>query len=126
MSGPDERADTVPDDDRPWERPGALRRDYEPHRGHWLVLLAWLALGFALCSLCLIPFTLFSIPLGAAVARMAGHDLRQMEVGRLDPGGRAVTERADGLGLAALLCSVLGWLLCFPYHLGFWLGVVRE
>ena len=27
------------DDDRPWERPGAVRRDCEPHRGEMLLLL---------------------------------------------------------------------------------------
>jgi hypothetical protein len=36
--------DSPDDDDRPWERPGAVRRDYEPHRGSLLESLAW---GFA-------------------------------------------------------------------------------
>jgi hypothetical protein len=100
-----------------------VRRDCEPHRGNWLLLLAGLALLFTLCSLCLVPFTLVSIPLGDAVGRMAQHDLRQMEAGLLDPRGRDVTERAERWGLAAVVCSLV-CLMLLPVSVLFWASFV--
>jgi hypothetical protein len=40
--GPDDAGDV-----RPWEQPGAVRRDCEPHRGPALLLLARVGLGLA-------------------------------------------------------------------------------
>jgi hypothetical protein len=114
---------TGPEADRPWERPGAARRDCEPHRGNWLLLLAGLGLLFTLCSLCLAPFTLVSIPLGEVVLYMAQHDLRQMEAGLLDPRGRDVTERAKRWGLTAIVGSLVG-LMLLPVAVFLWAYVV--
>jgi hypothetical protein len=35
-----EPEDQTVEEPRPWERPGAVRRDCEPHRGDWLQLRA--------------------------------------------------------------------------------------
>src|SRR5262249_7276236 len=41
MTGPERHAGLEPKaDERPWEGPGAVRRDCAPHRGSWFVLLA--------------------------------------------------------------------------------------
>ncbi len=39
-----------PEDARPWEAPGAVRRDVAPHRGNWLRALGSLALAFSLLA----------------------------------------------------------------------------
>jgi hypothetical protein len=112
----------VPEDDaRPWESPGALRRDCEPHRGPALLLLASGAAGT--CGLAC-PLGLGAIvhlaqdprdpatpviavvtaacaaaaaALAVGVWRAAGRDLALMRAGRKDPGGRRLTAWARRL-----------------------------
>ena len=116
MNAPHQPAE---EDDRPWERPGAVRRDVAPHRGE---LLRWLATISLACSaagvLFLVP-ALVGVTLAFEVSYMASRDLDRMGGGRLDPRGRAEThaafvraETALFLGLVApLLCSLL-WFGC--------------
>jgi O-antigen/teichoic acid export membrane protein len=85
----------VTDTDRlPWEEPGAVRRDCEPHRGQ---LLLWLGSAGAACGLLsclfLIP-AVGAIGLGIAVEAMARADLAKMRQGRMDRGGKARTQRS--------------------------------
>jgi hypothetical protein len=99
------------EEDRPWERPGAVRRDCAPHRGQllrWLATLALLAGTFA--GVCFVPIVL-SLPLGLTVLVAAGYDLRRMRRGHTDPGGRGLTRDAFVCALVALLVPLLGWLL---------------
>jgi hypothetical protein len=48
MPDPDRQPDADP---RPWERPGAVRRDAAPHRAYLLATLGRLPLAFGLLSL---------------------------------------------------------------------------
>jgi hypothetical protein len=75
------------EDERPWEQLGALRRDYEPHRGH---LLLTCAVASAVCS----PFAfllvcpgLFTLPATVVICWLAGRELAEVAAGRMDPGG---------------------------------------
>jgi hypothetical protein len=96
----------------PWQQPGAVRRDAEPHRGKWLL---WL--GRAACACDGLSFLLWApgfagLALGLAVSVLAQRDLREMRAGRRDPGGRGDTERALSLAIIAVSFSLLGLILC--------------
>jgi hypothetical protein len=132
MTTPEPEADADP---RPWEEPGAVRRDYEPHRATWL-----LGLGLAAFFLGWLSFVAVAIPLlfgkspavflaslpcaalggslGGAGLRVAGRDLAAIRTGQMDPEGRQTTAAgrlfaAAGLGLAVLgaALTVLGLAL---------------
>jgi hypothetical protein len=101
-------------DPRPWEQPGAFRRDCAPHRGHLVQLLTRVCavVGLASCS----PFpALLGLPLGLLLARLCRGDLARMDAGTMDPGGRRLVE-------SALRMARIGWVLSF-ISLAFW-GVV--
>jgi hypothetical protein len=49
-------------EDRPWEQPGALRRDSDPHRGNWLLAAATAAQVCGGLSLALMIATLYLLP----------------------------------------------------------------
>jgi hypothetical protein len=117
MAGPDRQPDA--DDDRPWEQPGALRRDVAPHRAHWFRLLRW-------CNLVALAVGVGSIPLGFAPLQVAGlagiavswalpllvgvlalavglptwvlaaHDLARMRAGAMDPASEADASPGPG------------------------------
>jgi hypothetical protein len=97
---------------RPWEEPGAVRRDVEPHRGNLLLLLARVALVLAACSFCLAPAVLAAAPLAGAAYALACRDLGRMEVGDLDPAGRPTTEQARLFAAWALALGMIGALSC--------------
>ena len=109
-------------EDRPWERPGAVRRDCEPDRGDLLLLLGTLSLACGALSCCLLVPGFLGLPLGMTVMAMAGRDLRQMEAGRMDPQGEHRTEEAEGRAFAGALFSIPGIMLGLPV-LFRWLGV---
>ena len=48
MTGSGEPHSPNDDEPCPWEMPGATRRDPDPHRGPWLILLAAGAAGVAI------------------------------------------------------------------------------
>lgn len=119
MDFPKQKSGLTPDkgDDRPWEKPEAKRRDYEPHRGEELRTLGY---GTLVCSLlfCVTGVTaLVALPLGIAVLLMASHDLREMHAGRMDPGGRADTRLGRGNALLGIFLSLVFVLLS---AFGFW------
>jgi hypothetical protein len=129
MATPEPDAD---DDVRPWERPGALRRDMEPHRGPALRLLARAGLGLGALSAALNGLA----PLGLAYARhdpatpavgatalalaagawalaggvwwASGRDLDLMGAGRMDPAGRAQTAGARLVAAADMALPLVG------------------
>jgi hypothetical protein len=90
-----------PDDPRPWEQPGAVRRDCAPHRSNWLLVLAVVALALGLSSFCLVVTGFIAMPVAAAVGRLAARDLGEMRAGRMDPQGRRMTRLARGLAISA-------------------------
>jgi hypothetical protein len=108
MLSSDLPAGADPDESRPWERPGALRRDCEPHRGGMLRGLATAGLILPLAGLLLAPLVGFvaGVSVGLTVWVLAGRDLAKMDAGRMDPDGRRLTQSARRLGLAGVLVSL--------------------
>jgi hypothetical protein len=117
---------TVNAHDRPWELPGAVRRDCEPHRADLLLLLGYV--GAACCAAglatavfaCGIPpfatgvlltCTVAGIPCGLTGWLLARRDLRLMRAGLMDPAGMSGTERALALSRLAVGLCAAGWLL---------------
>jgi hypothetical protein len=84
---------SVPSFSQPWEQPGAVRRDCEPHRGHLLLTIGFAVLICWLLSLLLIP-AVFGVILATLGWWMAVIDLGKMEKGLLHPDGKEATERA--------------------------------
>jgi hypothetical protein len=117
MTDPDRPPDA---DRRPWEQPGAVRRDREQHRGLWLRLaggaccvgapLSFGVAGGGLASVLGLP-GLLAGAVGRAVWVAARLDLARMRAGEMDPDGRLQTERAARLGGTALFVSLAGLAL---------------
>jgi hypothetical protein len=97
-----------PDDPRPWERPGAVRRDCAPHRGRLLRVLGGVSLVCGILAPVLMLPGLIGLPLSVAVLVLSGRDLARMRRGLLDPSGRAETEKARGLAFGGLVLSAAG------------------
>jgi len=130
MTDPDLQRAPDPDDEPPWERTGAQRRDCEPHRG-WL--LHGLGIASVVCSfltLCLWAPALVGVALGASVWVMAGRDLARMDAGAMDTSGRHTTQEARGWeqlgvlpGCAYLaVCSPIFWTLLLDKPWAGWGG----
>src|SRR5687768_3781355 len=94
---------------RPWEIPGNVRRDCDPHRGLLLMALGATALVFGFASVLLVFPALVAFPLGLVTARMARHDLMQMRLGSMDPEGRRQAVKAELWALCGTLLSLLCW-----------------
>jgi hypothetical protein len=99
------------DEDRPWEKPGAVRKDCEPHRGPFLLLCSYFCLAAGALTVPSFVTGVIALPAGLLVWAVSRYDLRRMEAGRLDPAGSAPTRSAGDRALAAVFVSVLG--LCF-------------
>jgi hypothetical protein len=99
------------DDDRPWEQPGAVRRDCEPDRGellHWLGLLSLIA---GALSFCMSWTAVVGIVLGMRVWMMSGLDLGKMARGEMDPAGFEKTLKARKHAVRGIVLSVLFFVL---------------
>jgi hypothetical protein len=104
----------------PWERPGAFRRDCEPHRGPLVLSLGVAALylsaylaaaplalqpalpwlpGRPLPAWCLPLFPLAGFLLSLAAWALARHDLALMRRGRMDPAGGRRFRPGGGAGV---------------------------
>jgi hypothetical protein len=101
-----------PEGGRPWERPGAVRRDALLHRGHWLRVLGWVAFVLGLLSFFLLVTALPGYVVGTFGLHMADADLARMAAGTMDPRGRGETEAARRLARGARGMSVPGPLAC--------------
>ena len=129
MSTPETVSPIPPDDDRPWDQPGAVRRDCAPHRSHLVQTLGTiglvsgcLALPGCVCS-CLLPLSLTALGFGITAWVMGRNDLRNMDAGVTDPSGRSATRLGKNfgmagtfLGIAALLAVALFWGAIFVYQ----------
>jgi hypothetical protein len=100
MAGPDQDVAQDPEgSERPWERPGAVRRDVEPDRGRLILALGGLA-EFCSVFACLLLVTApLAIGFGVTAWLMARRDLARMRQGLMDPAGRRYTEQGRNLGL---------------------------
>jgi hypothetical protein len=106
-----------PADDRPWEQPGAFRRDCEPHRGFLLGVLGQLSVALGLlAAFCFVWVPLstlaafLALGFGVTTWQLARHDLREMDAGRVDPAGRIRTTWGRELGKAGAVLAFLGLL----------------
>src|SRR5262249_35024723 len=96
------------EDDRPWERPGAMRRDCEPHRGGFLYILALVSL-FGTVLVLPIPATLC---LSLYVKGVAQQDLLKMRLGEMDSSGKVATGIAANLAGVVLVLALLPVVGC--------------
>ena len=122
-------ADSWDDDDRPWEQPGAMRRDCEPHRGPWLRAMGCVSLMIGTSSLALaapyvgmrgaglvwvagpgLLFVAAGLGLGFPIVVLARRDLAGMRAGRMDQAGEQATRTAWACGLAGVATGVLAIL----------------
>jgi hypothetical protein len=110
-------------DDRPWERPGELRRDCEPHRGVLIRLLgisSLLCFPLALLGPCFwkiyagnipaLPFGLFGVAglvLGRTSWCIASADLRKMFAGVMDREGMIATTEGKRFAIMGVLLSAV-------------------
>jgi hypothetical protein len=96
---------------RPWEEPGAVRRDCAMHRGPLLGLLATLSVIVGCLAAGLLWPAIVSIPFALVVWAMARRDLALMDAGLMDPQGRKATQEARNTALGAALLPLLGVLI---------------
>lgn len=98
----------------PWQLPGAVRRDCEPHRGPLLAFLATSGVVTAGVS-ALFPLWPVTGPLALtltlAASWMARRDLALMRRGLMDPGGEAQTRRALHEALGGAIMAVIAAIL---------------
>jgi hypothetical protein len=100
--------DTPGDDDRSWVKSGEVRRDAEPHRGHFLRVLANASVACVLLSLCSLFPSVIELLLGLTALVMALGDLGKMRGGVMDARGKKETQKALG---DAFIASILNLLL---------------
>jgi hypothetical protein len=98
-------------DDRPWERQGGIRRDNEPHRGPFLLLLGSVSLACGLLSLCLLAPAVIGLPLAVLAYALARRDLTLMERGVMDRDGLRLAELAQERALIGGLFCLVGLAL---------------
>ncbi len=96
------------EDDRPWERRRAVRRDCEPHRGGVV-----LALGIV--SIVLAGLPIVGIALGIAAWVMGQRDLRKIRARTMDPEGSGTTQAGWICGIIGTIMSSLATLACVAY-----------
>src|SRR5689334_7120541 len=94
-------------EDRPWERPGQMRRDPLPHRGWVLLLLAAVSVGCGWLSCCLVVPSFLGFPLAVATCLLSRQDMARMRAGLVDRDGWGHTYRAWDLSITALILNGL-------------------
>jgi hypothetical protein len=98
-------------DDRPWERPGAFRRDCEPHRGELLNKLGLTAGWFGFFSMGIPPFLLVGLALGVGVWVVAQRDLAEMSRGVRDPAGSKETKAGRAHAIQGVVLGLVAALV---------------
>jgi hypothetical protein len=93
----------------PWQLPGAVRRDCEPHRVEFFQRLSLVTSLLAAAGALLVVPALLALGLAVAVWFMAGDDLALMRLGRMDPAGAADTSATQVDALAGALLPFFGW-----------------
>ncbi|HEV3260508.1 MAG TPA: hypothetical protein VG013_26875 [Gemmataceae bacterium] len=99
-------------DDRPWEQPGCVRRDCQPHRAALLLFLGRVTLGCGILSFVLLFPSLVGLALSIAVGVMARKDLHAIHAGSMDPEGLVQTLIARELAVVGAVLCILG-CMCF-------------
>ncbi len=93
------------------------RRDYEPHRGHWIATLGTFSVILGapgLCGALFPPFALASLLgliLGVCAIVMGRADLEQMDRNIMDPDGRGHTTNGKAQGGLGIVLGLIGAFL---------------
>lgn len=96
-------------DEPPWERPGVLKRDCEPHRGGLLRLLGVVSLLIGLISLFLVLSAFTGLFLGAVITIVVRRDLAEIREGIRDLAGEADTRYGCGLAGGGVVLNGVAW-----------------
>jgi LSD1 subclass zinc finger protein len=94
--------------DRDWERPGALRRDCEPHRGGLILTLGVVGLVASFLHI----LAVIGLPLCISAWSMAQTDLKLMERGFMDRQGMSNTQAGRVCGIFGTVIGSL-WMILF-------------
>jgi hypothetical protein len=95
-------------DDRPWERPGAIRYDCPLHRGDLLLFLGKFCLFFGIVSFLLPPVAIFALLGGGIVGQLAINDLYRIRAGEMDPGGDVPVRKAKKIAELGIILGGIG------------------
>lgn len=98
-------------EDRPWEEPGSLRRDFEPHRGGFLGSAAGLSFFLGLGSICFPPLGIIGLGFIVFVGISARSDLAKIQAGTMDPKGERPAKDALQIAVISLIFTLLIWLM---------------
>ena len=99
------------EDDRPWEQPGAVRRDCEPHRGALVLTLGIISLVCAPLFICCGLISIVSLATGLPAWILGHKDLRKMREYSMDPAGSAMTQSGRICGMIGTILACLVLLL---------------
>jgi hypothetical protein len=108
MNAPHQPAE---EDDRPWERPGAVRRDPEPGRGVALRSQARCGLALALPLACLPCSGVVTIPLAVLLLAASWREVARIDAGQVEPTDRDAAIAAFGWALACVALSTLNGVI---------------
>src|SRR5262245_56625636 len=95
----------------PWERPGAVRRDWEADRNWLLRRLERASLARGARSVCFVLPALVGLPLGVTTWVLAQRDLTKMQAGNMDPTGAEQTRLARGYSVEGVLLCIGSWAI---------------
>jgi hypothetical protein len=95
-------------DERPWEEPGEVRRDVEPHRGGVVLALGIVGLLLASPTFCCPVFAIAGLSASVPAWVMGRRDLARMRLGELDPEGRGTTQSGIVCGIIGVAVVLLG------------------
>jgi hypothetical protein len=109
-------------EDRPWERPGQLRRDAAPHRGWVLLALAAVSVVCGWLACCLVVPSFLGFPLAVAACLLSRQDMARMRAGLVDRDGWGHTYRAWDLSITGLILNGL----IFGYATVILLGLLSQ
>jgi hypothetical protein len=103
-----------PMSERPWEQPGAFRRDCDPDRGRYLYTLAGVSVCLAALSICGGFTGIIALAIAIPVHIIARQDLRKMRFGTMDPTDewRTICARDTATVAMMLIASYAMLLTC--------------
>lgn len=100
-------------DVRPWAKPGAVRRDCEPHRGKLIVFAGRLSITMGLTGCCMPLLLLPAWGLLLFALVVSRQDLPLIERGLMDRDGETMTRHGGRAALVGMLVSLISsgiWL----------------
>jgi hypothetical protein len=100
---------------RPWEQPGQVRRDAEPHRGTLLLILATVSVVCGYLSCCLVVPSVIGLVCAVAALALSIGDMARMRAGFVDPKGYGLTDAANSRSITGVILNglVVGYVSAF-------------